>query len=117
MPILARTTCIFIALGMAFFISYGAFFQNGPGQVAASMAPFWGKFVWTDVTATFVLFATIIFTFERNWLIGVAMLILMNLLGAAAIAIWLIWRGPELYRRIRPSTNTGDNSPVRSTLE
>jgi hypothetical protein len=31
------------------------------------------------------------------------MFLLMNLFGAAAIAAWLLWRGPDLYRRFRSS--------------
>ena len=103
MSLTIRSLCLIVLIGMSMLLVYGAFFQNADGQVAASMVPFWGKFVWTDVTATFLLFATLVFAYERRLSVGVAMLILMNLFGAAIIAAWLLWRGPDLYRRIRTS--------------
>jgi hypothetical protein len=100
MPAPTRAVYVLILAGMSALIVCGAVYQNGPGQVAASLVPFWGKFVWTDITATFLLFATLIFAYERSLVAGLAMFILMNLFGAAAIAAWLLWRGPDLYRRI-----------------
>lgn len=99
MPAAARLICLIILIGIGSLIIYGAI-QHGPGEVPESFVPFWGKFVWTDITATFVLFALVVFAFERKLLPAVAMFVAVNLAGSAAIAAWLLWRGPELYRRL-----------------
>ena len=100
-----RIICSLILIGMSIYIGYGFIFHSGQGQVAESMVPFWGKFVWIDLTGTFVLLATIIFGYERDWRIGAAMVLLMNLLGAAAVAAWLLWRGKDLYLRLSRSAD------------
>ena len=59
MPVLCRALCLIVLVGMSALIAYGALYQNGPGQVAERLGPFWGRFVWTDVAATFALFSVV----------------------------------------------------------
>jgi hypothetical protein len=95
-----RLLCIAVAAGMFAFMIYCFANAWGLDPIVASMAPLWGKFVWADVSVGFLLMATIVFTYERSTGFSILMLVLMFALGNLAVALWLLWRGPDLYRRI-----------------
>ena len=96
-----RLLCIAVAAGMFAFMLYC--FAQAPGidAILASMGPLWGRFVWADVSVGFLLMATIVFAYERSAGLSILLLILMFALGNLTVALWLLWRGPDLYRRIR----------------
>ena len=95
-----RLLCIAIAVGMFAFMLYCFANAWGLDPIVASMGPLWGRFVWADVSVGFLLMATIVFAYERRMGFSILMLVLMFALGNLAVALWLLWRGPDLYRRI-----------------
>ena len=64
----------------------------------------WGVYVWADAYSGFLLFSTLVYAFERRVGFTIAMFILTCCTGNMINAAWLLWRGPELYRRIKGNT-------------
>lgn len=67
----------------------------------------WGGYVWADAYCGFLLFSTLVYAYERRLGFTVAMFLLTCSTGNMVNAAWLLWRGPDLYRRICNS-NTGN---------
>ena len=63
----------------------------------------WGIYVWADAYSGFLLFSTLVYAFERRLGFTVAMFVLTCCTGNMINAAWLLWRGPEFYRRIKGS--------------
>ena len=66
----------------------------------------WGIYVWADTYSGFTLFALLIYAYERRLGLTIALFLLACSTGNMVNAAWLLWRGADLFRRIR-NANTG----------
>ena len=60
----------------------------------------WGVYVWADAYAGFLLMSTLIYAYERKLGLTLALFLLTCWTGNMVNAAWLLWRGPDIYRRI-----------------
>ena len=65
----------------------------------------WGIYVWADAYSGFLLFATLIYAYERRLGLTIGLFLLTCGTGNMVNAAWLLWRGPDLYHRIRQTTS------------
>ena len=97
----ARAVCLAIVAGLTAFLAY-AF---ATGQVVADQLHVWqvvwGVYVWADAYSGFLLFSTLIYAYERRLGLTLGLFLLTCSTGNMVNAAWLLWRGPDLYRRIR----------------
>lgn len=61
----------------------------------------WDVYVWADAYSGFLLLSTLVYAFERRLGFTITMFVLTCCTGNIINAAWLLWRGPELYRRIK----------------
>jgi hypothetical protein len=97
---LAKTVCILIIISLTAFLIY-AFFT---GHVVADQfhvwKVVWGVYVWADAYSGFLLMSTLIYAYERRLGLTVVLFLAACCTGNMVNAAWLLWRGPDLYRRI-----------------
>ena len=97
----ARAVCWAVLVPLTLFLLY-AF---ATGRVVADQLHVWervwGVYVWADAYAGFLLFSTLVHAFERRLGLTLGLLLLTCCAGNMVNAAWLLWRGPELYRRIK----------------
>ena len=67
----------------------------------------WGVYVWLDAYSGFLLFSLVIYGFERKLGLTIGLSLLTCATGNMINAIWLLWRGPELFRRLGSSARQG----------
>ena len=60
----------------------------------------WGVVAMTDLYFGFILFAVIIFAVERPF-VALPVILAVILLGNAISAIWLAWRLPDLWIKLK----------------
>ncbi|MEO1014102.1 MAG: DUF1475 family protein [Pseudomonadota bacterium] len=76
--------------------------DRGLGPVLAEMlAEPWSIVTLIDLYLGFAIAATVIFLFERNLLVALIWALPTFALGNFLVAAWLVWRLPELARRLR----------------
>ena len=101
-----RFACLLIVAGLTSLLIY----SFATGHVIADQLHvwhvIWGIYVWADAYSGFTLFALLIYAYERKLGLTVALFLLACSTGNMVNAAWLLWRGPDLFRRIRNS-NTG----------
>lgn len=97
----ARNLCWAVVLGLTAFLVYSL----ATGSVIADQLHVWqvvwGQYVWADAYSGFLLFSLLIYAYERNLGLTLGLLVLTFCTGNMVNAAWLLWRGPELFRRIR----------------
>lgn len=97
----ARALCAMIVVALTVFLVYASI----TGQVIADQLHVWqrvwGLYVWADAYSGFFLFSTLVYAFERRLGFTLGLLLLTCATGNMCNAAWLLWRGPELYRRIK----------------
>ncbi|MDT0508456.1 hypothetical protein [Novosphingobium sp. MMS21-SN21R] len=102
----ARMVCLAIVAGLTAFLLY-AF---ATGEVMADQLHVWevvwGLYVWADAYSGFLLFSLIIYTYERRLGFTIVLFLITCSTGNMVNAAWLLWRGPDLFRRIQ-NTKTG----------
>lgn len=101
MSLFARSVCIAIVVGLTAFLGY-AF---ATGEVVADQLHVWevvwGLYVWADAYCGFLLFSLLIYAYERRLGLTVLLFLITCSTGNMVNAAWLLWRGPDLFRRIR----------------
>lgn len=60
----------------------------------------WGVYVWADAYSGFILMSTLIYAYERKLGLTLALFVLTCWTGNMVNAAWLLWRAPDIYRRI-----------------
>ena len=97
----ARTACVAVVVLLTAFLLYAL----ATGQVLADQLHVWervwGVYVWADAYSGFVLFSTLVYAFERRLGLTLGLFLVTCCTGNMVNAAWLLWRGPELYRRIK----------------
>ncbi|AOR78875.1 MULTISPECIES: hypothetical protein [Novosphingobium] len=97
----ARGASLAIVVGLTAFLLYA--FATGeviPDQLHV-WSVVWGLYVWADAYSGFLLFSLIIYAYERNLTLVVVLFIVTCCTGNMVNAAWLLWRGPDLLRRIQ----------------
>lgn len=101
MSSVARGVCLTIVVLLTAFLVYAL----ATGQVIADQLHVWervwGVYVWADAYSGFFLFSTLVYAFERRLGFTLGLLLLTCCTGNMCNAAWLLWRGPEFYRRIK----------------
>lgn len=96
-----RLVCLAIVVGLTGFLVYA----SATGQVVADQLHVWevvwGVYVWADAYSGFLLFSLLIYAYERNLALTLALFFVTCASGNMINAAWLLWRGPDLFRRIR----------------
>ena len=97
----ARLICLAVVIGLSAFLVY-AF---ATGAVVADQwhvwQVVWGIYVWADAYSGFLLFSLLIYAYERRLGLTIALFLITCATGNMVNAAWLLWRGPDLFRRIR----------------
>jgi len=87
---LVLTALIALAVGTGDFSAAGDWLFSHP----------WGWVTLADLYAGFLLSALVIGLFERSWIVRLAWIAPIFVLGNVWTAIWFAWRTPELVRRL-----------------
>jgi hypothetical protein len=61
----------------------------------------WGKQMIGDLYAGFLLMSVFMVLIERNWLRALLWAAPLFVLGNVWAALWVIWRAPEILRRLK----------------
>jgi hypothetical protein len=100
---LARSVALSVVVLLTGFLLY-AF---ATGEVIADQLHVWervwGLYVWADAYSGFALFSLVIYAFERRLGLTLVLFLLTCCTGNMVNAAWMLWRGPELFRRITGS--------------
>lgn len=103
----ARLVCSAIVVLLTGFLIY-AF---ATGRVIADQlhvwSVVWGLYVWADAYSGFLLMSLVIYAYERRLGFVILLFIITCWTGNMVNAAWLLWRGPDLFRRI---ANRNDGS-------
>lgn len=105
----ARAICLFIVVALTASLMDGFVTGRLVADQLYVWRVIWGRYVWADAYSGFLLFAMLIQAYERNVKLTVALFILTCLTGNMVNTAWLLWRCPDLLRRIR-HTNPGSAS-------
>ena len=101
MSMFARTICTLIVICLTAFL----FYAFATGHVVADQLhvwnAIWGLYVWADAYSGFLLFSLLVYAFERRLGFTIGLFVLTCCTGNMCNAAWLLWRGPELFRRIK----------------
>lgn len=100
----ARGVCLLAIVGLTAFLIYCYAVGDVIGDQLHVWSVVWGQYVWADAYAGFLLFSLLIYAYERNLKLTVTLFIITCSTGNMINAAWLLWRGPELFRRIRGSS-------------
>lgn len=96
----ARGVCLAIVVGLTAFLIYCFATGDVLGDQLHVWSVVWGLYVWADAYSGFLLFALVIYAYERNLALTVVLFIITCWTGNMVNAAWLLWRGPDLFRRI-----------------
>lgn len=95
----------FAALAVVFGLTACLIYSFATGNVVADQlhvwSVIWGIYVWADAYSGFLLFSTLIYAYERRLGLTLGLFLLTCSTGNMVNAAWLLWRGPDLYHRIR----------------
>lgn len=100
MNLFARTTCLAIIVGLTAFLIYAFATGSVVGDQLHTWETVWGIYVWADVYCGFLIMATLIYAYERNFSLTLALFLLTCSMGNMVTAAWLLWRAPDIYDRI-----------------
>ena len=98
---IARLTCVAIVAGLSAFLVFAFATGNVLADQLHVWQVVWGLYVWADAYSGFLLFSLLIYAYERRLGRTVALFLLTCATGNMVNAAWLLWRGPDLFRRIR----------------
>lgn len=101
----ARLACWVVVICLTAFLLYSFATGNVLADQLHVWHVIWGVYVWADAYSGFLLFSLLVYAFERKLGFTLAMLLLTFMTGNMINAAWLLWRGPELFRRIRQSSS------------
>lgn len=96
----ARFVCIAIVAALTAFLIYSFATGDVLNDQLHVWSVVWGQYVWADAYSGFLLFALLIYAYERNLALTIGLFILTCCTGNMVNAAWLLWRGPDLFRRI-----------------
>jgi hypothetical protein len=100
MNLFARTACLAIVAGLTAFLVYAFATGSVVGDQLHTWETVWGVYVWADAYSGFLIMATLIYAYERNFGLALALFILTCCTGNMVNAAWLLWRAPDIYKRI-----------------
>jgi hypothetical protein len=96
----ARSACLAIVVGLTAFLVYAFATGSVVGDQLHTWETVWGIYVWADAYSGFLIMATLIYAYERNFSLTLALFLLTCCTGNMVNAAWLLWRAPEIYQRI-----------------
>lgn len=100
----ARIVATLIVVGLTALLLY----SFATGQVLADQLHvwqvIWGIYVWADAYSGFTLFSLLIYAYERKLGLTIILFLLACSTGNMVNAAWLLWRGPDLFRRVAQPT-------------
>lgn len=101
MTTFARLACLAIVTCLTAFLLYA--FATGPvvAQQLHVWQVVWGVYVWADAYSGFLLFSLLIYSYERRLGFTIALFLITCASGNMVNAAWLLWRRPDLFRRIK----------------
>lgn len=99
----ARALCLAIVIGLTGFLLYAFATGNVVADQLHVWDVVWGLYVWADAYSGFALFSLLIYAYERRLGLTLGLFLLTCSTGNMVNAAWLLWRGPDLFRRIRNS--------------
>lgn len=99
----ARLAALAVVIGLTAFLICAFATGNVVADQLHVWSVVWGIYVWADAYSGFLLFATLVYAYERRLGFTIAMFLLTCGSGNMVNAAWLLWRGPDLYRRISTS--------------
>ena len=108
MNLFARLAALAVLIGLTACLIYAFATGNVMADQFHVWQVIWGIYVWADAYSGFLLFSTLIYAYERRLGFTIVLFLITCGTGNMINAAWLLWRGPDLYRRIR-NTNTGIN--------
>ncbi|WP_404476937.1 hypothetical protein [Novosphingobium sp. BL-52-GroH] len=100
----ARGACLAILFGLTAFLLYCFVTGDLIQDQLHVWSVVWGQYVWADAYSGFLLFSLLIYAYERNLALVVMLFIVTCCTGNMVNAAWLLWRGPDLWRRIQSSS-------------
>ena len=98
---LTRLACLAVVAGLTAFLLFAFATGNVVTDQLHVWQVVWGLYVWADAYCGFLLFSLLIYAYERHLGLTVALFLLTCATGNMVNAAWLLWRGPDLFRRIR----------------
>jgi len=97
----ARFAALLVVFGLTACLVYSFATGNVVADQLHVWSVIWGIYVWADAYSGFLLFSTLIYAYERRLGLTLGLFLLTCGTGNMVNAAWLLWRGPDLYRRIR----------------
>ena len=96
----AKVIYISIATLLTLFCIYALLTGQIVGDQLHVWQVVWGVYVWADAYSGFILMSTLIYAYERRLGFTLLLFFVTCITGNMVNALWLLWRGPDLYRRI-----------------
>ena len=96
----AKIICILIIVLLTIFMIYTLVTGHVIADQVHVWKVVWGVYVWADAYSGFLLMSTLIFAYERRIGLTLLLFLMACCTGNMVNAAWLLWRGPDLYRRI-----------------
>lgn len=96
----AKAICILIVVLLTAFMIYALVTGHVIADQIHVWKVVWGVYVWADAYSGFLLMSTLIFAYERRIGLTLLLFLMACCTGNMVNAAWLLWRGPDLYRRI-----------------
>lgn len=101
----AKAVCLAVIVGLTGFLFYSfAVGQVIPDQLHV-WSVVWGLYVWADTYSGFLLMSLVIYAYERRLGLTILLFLITCSTGNMVNAAWLLWRGPDLFRRISNRKN------------
>ena len=96
----ARAICWLVVIGLTGFLFYSFATGDVWGDQMHVWSVVWGLYVWADAYSGFALFSLLVYAYERRLGFTIAMFLITCSTGNMINAAWLLWRGPDLFRRL-----------------
>lgn len=105
MSLFARAACAAILAGLTAFLLYAFATGRVWDDQMHVWSVVWGVYVWAATYSGFLLMSLIIYAYERRLGLVLILFLLTCWTGNMINAAWLLWRGPDLFRRISSRNN------------
>lgn len=96
----SRSACLAVVIGLTAFLVYAFVTGHVIDDQIHVWRVIWGRYVWADAYCGFLLMSLLIYAYERRLGLTLLLFVLTCCTGNMVNAAWLLWRGPDLFRRI-----------------
>lgn len=96
----AKGLCVFTIVALTAFLIYAYATGDVIGDQLHVWSVVWGQYVWADTYLGFALFSLLVYAYERRLGFTILLFLITCSTGNMVNAAWLLWRGPDIFRRI-----------------